>query len=97
MPSTGNGAKIGGIGVAADDDDLGQPVGIVEAELHRDLAAHRVADDVRLVDAERRHEAVEDAGVVLEPRLGQHDLVALAVLRHVVKHDAELFRKRRRR
>ena len=75
MPSTGNGVKIGGTGVLPMMTTLGQAVGIVEAELHRDLAAHRVADDVRLVDAERRHEAVEDARVVLEPRLGQHDLV----------------------
>src|SRR5579863_5050268 len=51
---------------------------------------------MRLLDAELRHKAAEQLRVVFEARLRQHDLVAFAVLRHVVKDDAEFLRERTR-
>src|SRR6185437_4979328 len=78
-------------GAAADNNDPLQHRREIESEFQRDLAAHRIADDMRLFDAELAQESAQQLRIVFQPRLRQDDLVALAVLRHVEKDDAEFF------
>ena len=72
---------------AADHDQPTDELGPVERELHRDLAAHRVADDVRATavpgDPDRLEEVGDDPGQDGQPRPGDRDLRRAAVARQI--------------
>ena len=98
MPFAGAGTED----VGADSADGHQPadaVGMVDREVDADAAAHRVADDVHLVDAERveegRHRAEcgdhrVAAEVVADPETGELQDQAAEVLGERGQHPAEV-------